>query len=61
MKPSSRSLIVVFAFVSCSLLARDASAGLLIIGNFIGGEQKGSSFGGGNIVDIFDAAASAWE
>jgi hypothetical protein len=61
MKRSSRLLVTLFVFASGSMLARDASAGLLIVGNFIGGEQKGPSFGGGNIVDIFEAAASAWE
>ena len=32
-----------------------------ILGNFIGGAQQGPSVGGGNIVDIFNAAASTWE
>jgi PEP-CTERM motif len=32
-----------------------------ILGNFIGGTQQGPSVGGGNIFDIFNAAASTWE
>lgn len=32
-----------------------------ILGNFIGGTQQGPSVGGGNIVDIFNAAALTWE
>ena len=61
MKRSSTCLVAMLVFASCSMLPRDASAGLLIVGNFIGGEQQGPSFGGGNIVNIFGAAASAWE
>jgi hypothetical protein len=34
---------------------------LSITANFIGGTQLGPSVGGGNIVDIFNAAASTWE
>jgi hypothetical protein len=61
LKHSAKFLLTLFAYASFSMMARDASAGLLILGNFIGGEQKGGSFGGGNIIDIFDAAAAAWE
>ncbi len=61
MKRISPFLVAVLAFASCLLLPRASSAGLLILGTFIGGEQKGPSFGGGNIVNIFDAAASEWE
>lgn len=61
MKRSFKFLVTFLACASCVAVARDASAGLLIVGNFIGGEQKGSSFGGGNIVDIFHAAAAAWQ
>ncbi|MDM7996439.1 MAG: hypothetical protein QUT30_12250 [Acidobacteriota bacterium] len=34
---------------------------LTIIGNYVGGTQLGTSFGGGNIQDIFRAAADIWE
>jgi hypothetical protein len=61
MKRTSPFLVAVFAFASCLLLPRASSAGLVILGTFIGGQQQGPSFGGGNIVDIFDAAASGWE
>jgi len=61
MKRSVKFLVTFLVCASCVSVARDASAGLLIVGNFIGGEQKGSSFGGGNIVDIFQAAAAAWQ
>ena len=43
-----------------SWLAPPASA-LTIVGNFVGGAQQGESVGGGNIVDIFEAAAATWE
>ena len=61
MKRTPTLLVAVLAFAACLLLPRASSAGLVILGTFIGGEQKGPSFGGGNIVDIFGAAASAWE
>lgn len=61
MNGSSTFAVPVLACALCLAVPCEASADLIILGNFIGGEQKGSSFGGGNIVDIFDAAAAAWE
>src|SRR5262245_48903282 len=55
-----RKRIAALVFAIAILNAPQLSAAS-IIGNFIGGTQLGPSVGGGNIVDIFNAAASTWE
>ena len=49
-----------FVIAMLAWVAPEASA-IIIHGNFLGGTQQGPSVGGGNIVDIFGAAASTWE
>jgi hypothetical protein len=39
----------------------DSSAGLVIVRNFGGGAAPGNTAGGGNLVDVFNAAADWWE
>ena len=51
---------ILVVTVGLLLFAAKTSA-ITIVGNYIGGVQQGPSVGGGNIVDIFDAAASTWE
>jgi len=43
------------------LFSRGNISALTITGNFTGGRPSGPTFGGGNLVDIFEAAARVWE
>jgi hypothetical protein len=54
-----KARIAAVALAMVLIRAPEASAGL-ILGNFIGGVELGSRVGGGNIVDIFNSAASTW-
>lgn len=59
LKPRSLSA----SLVGCILALTTASPAqaLTIVRNFIGGNPAPEAFGGGNIVDVFNAAADTWE
>jgi hypothetical protein len=57
---SCRTLIAVVSLVFL-LSSLGNSFALTIKGNFTGGQPSGPTEGGGNLVDIFEAAARVWE
>lgn len=57
----ARPLLTAFLTVTLVFVTVRSVSAVSISGNFFGGEQKGPSIGGGNIVDIFEAAAAVWE
>lgn len=53
-------LIITLATLLLTVWVSDASA-LTIIRNYMGGNPQPTAIGGGNLVDIFNAAADQWE
>ena len=64
MKSLNRHLIRVLPIVAAAALlgpSVEVQAGLIIHATFVGGDAPSDMAGGGNLIDIFDAAASFWE
>src|SRR2546425_3485544 len=57
----SRLQLIVVATLVFLLFNSASGFALTIKGNFLGGQPSGPTFGGGNLVDIFEAAARVWE
>lgn len=58
MKKVKKILLLTISFL---FLSQNNVFALNIIRNFIGGEQQPTAVGGGNLIDIFNAAADMWE
>jgi hypothetical protein len=64
MKSLNRPLIRVLPIVAAAALLGplvEVQAGLIINATFVGGDAPSNMAGGGDLIDIFNAAASFWE
>ena len=55
------AVLAVAALTTLFFAPQRADAGLMIIRNFTGGSAPGNAAGGGDLINIFNAAADLWE